>query len=447
MDQGDIKSEAVNQNIDTMNHAFHSSRIFKKVFLLGSILFVCYSLAAQQTNALTLEQCYTLARQNYPQIRQKDLIRKSRDYSIENASKGYLPQLNVAGQLTYQSEVIAVTNSIPGIEVPTFSKTQYKIYGELDQVVYDGGNIKIHKETEGANADVQDQNIEVQLYAIKDRINQLYFGILLINAQIHQNELQQEDLKDVVKSVQTAVDNGAAFRRSLDESKVELLKVEQNHIDLQSTRKNYLSVLGLFINRTIDESTEFETPPKWLLTTNINRPELKVYDFQKRIYDLQERQLSSDLQPKLSAFIQGGYSLPSLNFLSINPNFYYIGGLKLNWSLGSLYTHKNDKRILADNRKAQDIEQETFVFNTNQTLQKESDEVSRMIQMIEKDNDIIALRSSIKNAAKTQAQNGVITVHDYLTYVNDENRARQDLILHEVQLLFSQYNHKTASGN
>jgi outer membrane protein TolC len=251
----------------------------------------------------------------------------------------------------------------------------------------------------------------------------------------------------VVKSVQTAVDNGAAFRRSLDESKVELLKVEQNHIDLQSTRKNYLSVLGLFINRTIDESTEFETPPKWLLTTNINRPELKVYDFQKRIYDLQERQLSSDLQPKLSAFIQGGYSLPSLNFLSINPNFYYIGGLKLNWSLGSLYTHKNDKRILADNRKAQDIEQETFVFNTNQTLQKESDEVSRMIQMIEKDNDIIALRSSIKNAAKTQAQNGVITVHDYLTYVNDENRARQDLILHEVQLLFSQYNHKTASGN
>lgn len=402
---------------------------------------------AQTNTALTLEECYRLARKNYPLIKEKELIASTRQYSVDNAAKGYLPQFGVNGQVTYQSDVTEIPFKVPGFDIPTVSKTQYKINGTLNQTIYDGGNIQLQKRRRGLDADIQDQNLEVQLYSLKDRINQLYFGILLFTEQIKQNNLQQEDLKVAVKATQAAVDNGSGFRRALDESRVELLNSEQANINLQASRKAYLDVLGLFIGQSLGETTSLETPPQISSYATINRPELRVYDLQKSMYDLEQKQLSADLRPKFGAFVEGGYSLPGLNFLKTNAQWYYIGGLKLNWLLGSLYTLKNSRKILLNDDKIQDVQKETFVFNTNQTLHQQDNDISKFQKLIEKDNAIIDLRTSIKNAGKAQAQNGVVTVHDYLVYVNDENRARQELALHQVQLLLSQYSYKITSGN
>jgi outer membrane protein TolC len=418
-----------------------------KVFFCFVFLLNMTAVYAQQNNVITLEQCYQLARQNYPLIKQNELISKTRDYSVENAAMGYWPKWTSGGQLTYQSAVIEIPFKVPGYVFPGYSKTQYKIYGEVEQTVYDGGNINLQKQTQRANADIQEQNLEVQMYTLKGRINQIFFGILLINEQLKQNELHQQDLEVVVKTTQVAFDYGSGYRRSLDEAKVELLKAQQTNIDFKGTLRAYLDMLGLFINQQLAENTRFEKPTDIILSSAINRPEMKVYVFQNRLYDLQQKQLSVNLRPTVNAFIQGGYSLPSLNTLLATPAFYYIGGLNFNWSLGSLYSLKNNKRILDLNRKSQDIEKATFVFNTNQTLGQQNNDISKMRQLIEKDNEIIILRTSIKNAGMTQAQNGIITVHDYITYVNDESRARQDLVLHEVQLLSSEYDHKTTSGN
>jgi outer membrane protein TolC len=453
MDQGHIKSKTVTQNSDNMNCAFPFSSLSRKYILLVTGLVISMSIFAQTTPPLTLslQQCYDLAKQNYPLIKQRELIKRTRDYTIENIGTGYLPQWTTSGQVTYQSDVtqlpFKVIPGIPGLDVPIIPKTQYKVYGEIDQNIYDGGNIKWQKQVERANADIQDQSLEVDLYTLKDRINQLFFSILLINEQVKQNELQQQDLQFVVDATQAAVDNGAGYRRSLDEAKVELLKSQQNNIDLRTTRKSYLSMLGLLVNLSLDESTILETPPDLAISSDINRPELKLYDTQKKLYDVQERQLSVNLMPKVSAFVQGGYAQPPLNMLSANPEFYYIGGLRFNWPLTSLYTHKNEKRILELSRNNQDVLKETFVFNTNQTLTQQGNEITKLRQLIDKDKQIIELRTSIKNAGKAQAQNGVITVHDYLTYVNDENRARQDFLLHQIQLLNTTYNYKTTSGN
>lgn len=411
------------------------------------IALAAFVVSHAQSSALTLDECYTLAKQNYPMIKQRELIKKTKDYSIENAGKGYLPQWVSSGQLTYQSDVTQIPFKVPGFDIPTPSKTQYKVYGEVDQTIYDGGNIRLQKQTQQANADIQDQNLEVQLYALKDRVNQIFFGILLINEQIKQNELQQQDLQVVVNATQAAVDNGSGYRRSLDEAKVEVLNSQQTNINLKGNRKAYIDMLALFINQPLDENVVLEKPAEVGLSSTINRPELKLYDYQKKLYDVQEKQLSVNVLPKVSAFIQGGYSNPPLNALKATPAFYYIGGVKFNWPLGSLYTNKNERKILQINRQTQDIEKETFVFNTNQTLRQQNNDIMRLKQLIEKDNDIIALRTSIKNAAKAQAQNGVITTHDYITYVNDENVARQEFLLHQVQLLNTIYNYKNTSGN
>ncbi len=423
------------------------SVIFHKNPFLLLITLAAFGASHAQSPALTLDECYTLAKQNYPLIRQRELIKKTRDYSIENAGKGYLPQWVSSGQLTYQSDVTQIPFKVPGFDIPTPSKTQYKVYGEVDQTIYDGGNIRLQKQTQQANADIQDQNLEVQLYALKDRVNQIFFGILLINEQIKQNELQQQDLQAIVNTTQAAVDNGSGYRRSADEAKVELLNAQQTNINLKGNRKAYIDMLALFINQPLDENVALEKPAEVELPSTINRPELKLYDYQKKLYDVQEKQLSVNVLPKVSAFIQGGYSNPPLNALKATPAFYYIGGVKFNWPLGSLYTNKNERKILQINRQTQDIQRETFVFNTNQTLRQQNNDIMRLKQLIEKDNDIIALRASIKNAAKAQVQNGVITTHDYITYVNDENMARQEFLLHQIQLLNTIYNYKNTSGN
>jgi outer membrane protein TolC len=302
-------------------------------FLLLLLMAAPAVLHAQADHPLTLEDCYRLARQNYPLIKEKELIASTRQYSVDNAAKGYLPQFGLNGQVTYQSDVTEIPFKVPGFDIPTVSKTQYKINGTLNQTIYDGGNIHIQKIRRGIDADIQDQSLEVQLYSLKDRINQLYFGILLFTEQIKQNSLQQEDLKVAVQATQAAVDNGSGFRRALDEARVELLNSEQAKINLQASRKAYLDVLGLFVGRSLGESTTLDTPPEISSNSSINRPELRVYDLQKSMYDIEQKQLSADLRPKFSAFVEGGYSLPGLNFLKTNAQWYYIGGLKLNWSL------------------------------------------------------------------------------------------------------------------
>ncbi len=157
-----------------------------KFCLLITVLLLAIGVQAQDADRLTLEQAYELARQHYPVIRQKDLVRQTANLTIENLSKGYLPQLNISGQATYQSDVTSVPVSIPGIKIDAPEKDQYKIQAELTQLVYDGGNTHAQKSIQNANAQVEEQKAEVELYKVKDRINQLYLGVLLVDAQLEQ---------------------------------------------------------------------------------------------------------------------------------------------------------------------------------------------------------------------------------------------------------------------
>lgn len=206
-------------------------------------------------------------------------------------------------------------------------------------------------------------------------------------------------------------------------------------------------MLSLFINAPIDESTILEKPPVPTLTDNINRPELLFYDYQKRTYDLQDQLLKSQLRPKFNFFVQGGYGRPGLNMLSNDFALYALGGIRLNWNLGSLYTFKNQQQLLDINRKTIDVQKETFLFNINLTQKQQNAELAKYFELLKKDGDIISLRESVKNAAAAQLENGVLSAHDYITQVTAEDHARQSLILHNIELLQSQYNYQNTTGN
>ena len=404
-------------------------------------------LYAQQTKSLSIEEVYQMARKNYPLIKQRDLVAKTKDYSVSNAAKGYLPVFSVNGQATYQSAVTTFPFHVPGISIPPFSKDQYKFYAEGDQVIYDGGVIKNQKETAEANEVVQQQNLEVQLYALYDRVNQLFFGALLEEEQLKQNDLLQQDIQNGIGKAKAQVANGVAYRSSVDELSAQLLQAQQSRVELAATKKAYLNMLGLFIDAKPGDSIILEKPAAPALTDSINRPELLAFDAQKKIYDLQGKLLHDQLKPKISFFIQGGYGRPGLNFLNNNFEGYYLGGLKLNWNFGSLYSLKNNQHLLEINKSSQDIQKETFLFNTKISQLQQNENVQKFDSLLSKDDAIIELRTSVKKAAYAQLENGVLSAHDYINQVNAEDQARQTKILHEMQLLQAQYSYQNIVGN
>lgn len=402
-----------------------------------------------QNKPMTIREAYQLARKNYPMIRQQGLIEKTRDYSVSNAAKGYLPQVTVQGQATYQSAVteFKLPVSIPGVEFPSISKDQYKIYGEVNQAIYDGGNVRMQVRSHEANAQVESQKLKVELYKLNERVNQLFFGILMLDEQLKQSDLLKKDINLGIRKVQALIDNGTAFKSNANTLKAELLKADQRTIDLNASRKAYLDMLGLLTGQSLGDSAVLERPANLVAGSDINRPELRLYEAQNRSLDVQSQLLDVRNRPKLNFFFQGGYGRPALNILSNGFDPYYITGVRLNWSLSGLYTIKKDRELIRNNRDAVQLQKETFLFNTNLAARQQNAELDRFGRLLTTDDEIITLRESIKTTAAAQLENGVINTNDFLREVNAEDQARQNKILHGIQLLMSQYNLDNTLGS
>ncbi len=424
--------------------------------ILLCALFTVGTCAAQtgaQAPPLKIEDCYRLAEKNYPQTRERDLIRSTRDYTVGNLIKGVIPQLSVRGSATYQSAVTSI--DIPKIAGSPFAgynltipKDQYLLDGEVSQTLTDFGINKAKRKVSTADAEVQEENLNTQLYQLRSRINDLYFGVLLVDGQLAQNELSIQDIQTGIRSMQAAVDYGTSFRSNLEKLQADLLSTQQRSIELRATRRAYTDMLSLFLNEEVTDSTQFTIPEAPALIDSVNRPELKYYDAQIHSYSEQRRLNRLNTYPQLNAFFQGGIGQPSpVNMLSTQLSPYYLTGLRLTWNFGALYTIKKDQLINKNNQDMTHAERSTFLFNTDLTLRQESADVRKYEAMIQSDDEIISLRASIKTASTAQLKNGVLSANDYLLDIHAEALARQDKVVHQIQLLMSQYEHKTTSGN
>jgi len=416
------------------------------LFLLASL-----QITAQNNEGLSIDSCYTKARRNYPMVKQFGLIEKTKNYSLENVSKGYLPQVNIGGQATYQSDVTQPTlnSNLPGT-LPLFeaiSKDQYKIYGEVIQPITDLFTLNNQKELVEKNAEVEAQKLEVELYKIRERIDQVFFGILMIDQKISQTALLKKDIQDGIDKTNAAIANGISLKSNLYLLQAEMLKADQRTTELTAARKSYADVLSLFIAEPVSESTVIQKPTMPQFSSVVTRPELEMYDVQKQVFDIQGNIVNARNLPRFSLFVQSGMGRPALNMLSNDFDFFYIGGLRLNWSLSSFYTSRNEKEILGFNKNTMDIQKETFLFNTGLAVKQQFNEVAKIETLIQTDTEIIALRENIKTTAQSQLSNGVISATDYVTFVNAEDQARQNLLLHQTQLLMVLYNNKTTTGN
>ena len=411
------------------------------IFLLAVVL------NAQKT--LSLEECYQSARENYPLIKQNEYIEKSSEYKIANIWKGYYPQINLNGQATYQSDVTSLPVTFPGINIETLSKEQYKAMAEISQVIYDGGVMGSQAGIQKASAEAEQNKLEMELIKVIERINQLYFGILLYDEQLIQINLTKNDLQSSLKKLEAAFENGTTLKSNVDVLEAELLKADQKEIEVKTSRKSFIDMLGLLINQNLVDDLNLQHPAIFISEEmeTINRPELNLFSSQKKIIEEQNGITVSKILPKASLFFQGGYGKPALNMLKNEFDWYYIAGARLSWQISNLFTYTNEKEIAEINSKSIEAQKETFLLNTNLSLKQYKNEIQKLIDLIGVDYKIIKIRETVKETAKAQLENGVITSNDFLRELNAEDQAKQNLAIHKIQLLLAKQNYKITSGN
>ena len=419
----------------------------KKLFIL--LLIAIATNAKPVYGQLTIEQCQQKAQTHYPEIKQYGLIEQSKEYTLSNANKGYLPQFSLTAKATYQSDVTKIPINLPNVSIQSLSKSQYQTVAEASQLIWDGGAIQAQKGVVRASAEVSKKAVEVDLYALNDRVNQLFFGILSLNEQLQQNSLLQNELQTDYDKIKAYIKNGVANQADLDNIHVEKLNAEQNRIQLQTVRKAYVEMLSTMIGAPVnpDQLSAPEMPVSTDALPVNKRPELDLFNAQRLLYDSQRKNIYAANLPKINFFVQGGYGRPGLNMLDNTASPYYIGGIKLSWNFGGLYTQKNNLRIIEDNQKLIDTQRETFLFNSRLQEMQQSNAIDQWRDLIKSDDEIIQLRHNVKMAAEAKVANGTMSVTDLIREITAENQAIVNKSLHQIQLMQAVYNLKNTTNN
>ena len=419
-------------------------------------LFVAMMLLPLLAQGQTLEECQQAAERNYPLISQYGLIEKTTNLTVSNLSKGWLPQVTASAQATYQSDVVAWPDQMQtiyqqmGLDMKGLKKDQYKVGIDVQQMVYDGGAISSQRDIAREQGRVQEAQTEVTMYQVRRRVNEMYFGLLMLDEQIALNNDLQSLLAANEQKLSSMWKRGTASESDYQAVKAERLNVMQQATTLDAQRRAVIRMLSAFCGL---EVTHVEKPALIALPSQdvAQRPELKAIDAQLSLANAQERLLNAALRPRLSLFASGFYGYPGYNMfddmMSHDWSWNGMVGARLSWNLGAFYTHRNDKAKIRLQRDMAETNREVFLFNNRLELIQQNENIEQYRRLMNDDEEIIALRSSVRKAAESKLAHGIIDVNDLVKEINAENAARVQQSMHEIKLLKEVYDMKFTTNN
>ncbi len=412
-----------------------------------SALFMGFQLHAQQKEELTLEQLQALAKDYYPLLKQKQMYADIGSNKLKQLSTNFLPQINVAGQATYQSEVTEF--SFPGSGSAGFKQKpdQYSIGIELKENIFDYGAVKTQKQIERESSEIQSQQVDIEYLKLKDKINQLYGNVCLQQENKKIMLLRMNELNAKRKKTQSAVDNGAALQSSFLVLESEYLSTQQKMEEINSNLNVWYKTLSIITNKTLDSTITFSYEKKEIiLQSTVMRPEYRLYDLQSNSLKLKESMVFKNNLPKVFVFGRGYYGRPGYNFLNNEFRPYGIVGAGLSWNLTAYYTSSKETKNIRINNDIVANQKKIFDLNLQSTLVQQQEEIIKLDKMIAMDLKIVNAKTAIRKASSSQLDNGVITASDYIVDLNAENQAQFNLKLHEIQLIMTKQNYNTTLG-
>lgn len=430
------------------------------LLLLAGLAFSGRDMYAQTASATryTLDSCYVYARDNYPMIRQYDIIQKLGELSARDALSVYVPQITLGGEAAYYSDVVAFPDKIEelfsqfaGMDFEGLKNDQYKVLLDINQNIWDGGYSGAKKQAAIAEAQVSAMETATELYKLKSKVTEVYFGILTTDAMIEQNDIAAGILKDNEKILEACLENGVAMESDLNAIRAEILSNEQNRIRLVGARDTYIHLLSLITGRPMDSRTEFLIPEATVYRqeygeNEVKRYELALFDAREAALDARRKMIDAAVIPSFSLFAQGYYGYPGMNMfddmLDYKWGFNGVVGIRFRWNVSGLFTRKNRLGQLEQSRRSIELQRETFLFNNRLEQTGKSAEIEQMLAIMEQDERIIVLRSSVREASEAKLANGTITANDLVRDIAAESRARLDKSLHELEYLQKIYEMK-----
>ena len=377
---------------------------------------------------------------------------------MANIQKGWLPQVSAQAQATYQSDVTAWPSEMKammsgmGIDMRGLTKDQYRVGIDVQQTIYDGGVIGSQKRIAREQGKVQAAQNEVNIYNVRKRVNEMYFGLLLIDEQIKLNTDLQTLLAGNERKLESMTKRGTAAESDLQSVKAERLNAVQKGTELVSQKQMLQRMLSTFCGIEINniQKPQVKSDGRNLATGN-QRPELKVLDAQISVLNAQEKALNAALMPKVGVFAQGFYGYPGLNmFEDMMRHKWSLNGLvgaRVTWTIGALYTRKNDKAKLQLQRDMTESSREVFLFNNNLEQIQQNENIERYQKLMAHDGEIISLRQAVRKAAESKLAHGIIDVNDLVREINQENAACVQQSVHEIEMLKEIYDNKYTTNN
>lgn len=409
----------------------------RKFFLLAMILLPV------AVHALSLNEARSMARDNYPAIRQYRMIEQSRDFTLDNVMKGWLPQVSISAGAYGFTDILKSDKKMEqaGMDMNNFMANASVM---IKQSVYDGGQIAARKKVVWAESQVQKQQLDVSMYAINEQVDQLFFSILLLDEQLEQNALLQKDLATSEQTIRSMMTGGIANQTDLDAILVERLKAEQQNESLLASRQSYLRMLGVFVGKDLAAAAEtLEKPAQGYVRANVNRPELKYYASQNLLLDAQRKLLNTQLRPTVGIFGMGMVHSKMSDMLN---NGMMVAGVSVSWNIGALYTRKNDIRKIEVQRQINDSQREVFLFNNRLQNEEANGAIASLKRQIEKDEEIVRLRESIRGKSDRKVELGTKSVNELVSDINAVSLARAQKAMHEIQLLKEIYRQKNINN-
>lgn len=432
--------------------------------LLTATVAVAAALPCLGQRTVSLEECYAAAQRNYPLVRQYELIEKSKDYTLSNASRAYLPQVTFSAKASWQSDVTKFSldkeklaqsqfgsmidpDELAGM-IPTISKDQYGASIDVSQTIWDGGAVKARKDAAASQAEADARSVDASLYGLRARVNELFFGIILMQSNIEQCSLMLSNLETNYKKVESYIENGVAGQADLDAIRIQQLKTRQEALNLDNTKRAYIRMLGQLTGLDLGEDAALTKPePIISETSQIQRPELAMYEAQLKALESQNRQITAGLTPKFGLYVSGGYGRPGLNMLDNEFRPYLTAGVRMTWNIGNFYTKRNDLRLIETRKTGIETQRQTFLLNTSMDISGKDSEIRALQEQLEYDDEIIALRQSVLRANEARMAEGTISGSDLVGFMNDELLARQEKAAREVRMLLAMYNLKYVTNN
>lgn len=418
-----------------------------KSIAVGFLLCLVSALALR--GEVTIDECVQKAEANYPLVKKYGLLAATRDIDLSDINKGWLPRVGVYGQVTAQNVVPSFPETLTGVleqmgqQLQGLGKIQYKVGAEVSQTIWDGGSSRARREIARSQLEVEQAALDVELYSVRQRVENIYFAILLMEEQIAQSRVTYDLLSSNLERMRAMLCNGTAMQSDVDMIEAQALVVNQSIIQAASAADGYRRVLELFIGECLAGNALVRPVADEPLSAESERPELRLFDSKLNMNRAADRLNDTYLMPKIGLFAQAYYGYPGFDYFKSMINrdlsFNLLAGVKVSWNIDSFYTRSNNRRKTSVNDEKIAADMETFLFNSKLQASTQQETIKGLRETMKDDEKIITLRGNVRRAAESQLANGIIDATALLTKISDENIAQLTAKLHEIQLLHEIY--------